>query len=183
MIMKKPHCLVRKRVANRYVYRIHVMRKRFFIFILASVIAAVVVLFIIRNVEKDDGVTYCLSTGVKSYTLKTLGDTLQIIENNLDNTLGYSMTMYRKGNGYYAKLLGKERLVMSNSIKSRMVYKAQSTSENISVVIDQVNDTIFSSFICNSEADKAPQIRFVYDYKYRILSIGRIMPNRSFMPQ
>ena len=62
MIMKKPHCLVRKRVANRYVYRIHVMRKRFFIFILASVIAAVVVLFIIRNVEKDDGVTYCLST-------------------------------------------------------------------------------------------------------------------------
>ena len=72
---------------------------------------------------------------------------------------------------------------MSNSIKSRMVYKAQSTSENISVVIDQVNDTIFSSFICNSEADKAPQIRFVYDYKYRILSIGRIMPNRGFMPQ
>ena len=59
------------------------MRIRSFKSVLASVIAAVVVLFfIIRNVEKDDGVTYCSSTGVKSYTLKTLGDTLQIIENN-----------------------------------------------------------------------------------------------------
>ena len=48
------------------------MRIRSFKFVLASVIAAVAVLFfIIRNVEKDEGVTYCSSTGVKSYTLKS----------------------------------------------------------------------------------------------------------------
>ena len=178
--MKKPHCLVRKRVANRYVYRIHVMRKRFFIFILASVIAAVVVLFIIRNVEKDDGVTYCLSTGVKSYTLKTLGDTLQIIENNLDNTLGYSMTMYRKGNGYYAKLLGKERLVMS---LSDTVCRAKPNSGDITVLVHQETDTTFTSIITNSHSGKDPRIMLRYDCKYRILSIGKLMLDESFTPQ
>lgn len=157
------------------------MRKRFFIFILASVIAAVVVLFfIIRNVEKDDGVTYCLSTGVKSYTLKTLGDTLQIIENNLDNTLGYSMTMYRKGNGYYAKLLGKERLVMS---LSDTVCRAKPNSGDIIVLVHQETDTTFASIITNSQSGKHPQIMLRYDCKYRILTIGKLMLDESFMPQ
>ena len=157
------------------------MRIRSFKFVLASVIAAVVVLFfIIRNVEKDDGVTYCSSTGVRSYTLKTLGDTLQIIENNLDNTLGYSMTMYRKGNGYYAKLLGKERLVMS---LSDTVCRAKPNSGDITVLIHQETDTTFSSIITNSQSGKDPRIMLRYDCKYRILTIGKLMLDESFTPQ
>ncbi len=157
------------------------MRIRSFKFVLASVIAAVAVLFfIIRSVEKDDGVTYCSSTGVKSYTLKTLGDTLQIIENNLDNTLGYSMTMYRKGNGYYAKLLGKERLVMS---LSDTVCRAKLNSGDITVLIHQETDTTFSSIITNMQSGKDPRIMLRYDCKYRILTIGKLMLDESFMPQ
>ena len=156
------------------------MRIRSFKFVLASVIAAVAVLFfIIRNVEKDDGVAYCSSTGVRSYTLKTLGDTLQIIENNLDNTLGYSMTMYRKGNGYYAKLLGKERLVMS---LSDTVCRAKPNSGDITVLVHQETDTTFSSII-TMQSGKDPRIMLRYDCKYRILTIGKLMLDEIFMPQ
>ena len=94
-----------------------------------------------------------------------------------------SCKMRTKGNGYYAKLLGKERLVMSNSIKSRMVYKAQSTSENIIVLVHQETDTTFASIITNSQSGKDPQIMLRYDCKYRILTIGKLMLDESFMPQ
>ena len=91
-----------------------------------------------------------------------------------------SCKMRTKGNGYYAKLLGKERLVMS---LSDTVCRAKPNSGDITVLIYQATDTTFSSIITNSQSGKDPQIMLRYDCKYRILSIGKLMLDESFMPQ
>ena len=88
--------------------------------------------------------------------------------------------MYRKGNGYYAKLLGKERLVMS---LSDTVCRAKPNSGDIIVLVHQETDTTFASIITNSQSGKDPQIMLRYDCKYRILTIGKLMLDESFMPQ
>ena len=91
-----------------------------------------------------------------------------------------SCKMRTKGNGYYAKLLGKERLVMS---LSDTVCRAKLNSGDITVLIHQETDTTFSSIITNSQSGKDPRIMLRYDCKYRILTIGKLMLDESFMPQ
>ena len=91
-----------------------------------------------------------------------------------------SCKMRTKGNGYYAKLLGKERLVMS---LSDTVCRAKLNSGDITVLIHQETDTTFSSIITNMQSGKDPRIMLRYDCKYRILSIGKLMLDESFMPQ
>ena len=91
-----------------------------------------------------------------------------------------SCKMRTKGNGYYAKLLGKERLVMS---LSDTVCRAKPNSGDITVLIHQETDTTFSSIITNSQSGKDPRIMLRYDCKYRILTIGKLMLDESFMPQ
>lgn len=91
-----------------------------------------------------------------------------------------SCKMRTKGNGYYAKLLGKERLVMS---LSDTVCRAKPNSGDITVLVHQETDTTFASIITNSQSGKDPQIMLRYDCKYRILTIGKLMLDESFMPQ
>ena len=91
-----------------------------------------------------------------------------------------SCKMRTKGNGYYAKLLGKERLVMS---LSDTVCRAKPNSGDITVLVHQETDTTFSSIITNMQSGKDPQIMLRYDCKYRILTIGKLMLDESFMPQ
>jgi hypothetical protein len=91
-----------------------------------------------------------------------------------------SCKMRTKGNGYYAKLLGKERLVMS---LSDTVCRAKPNSGDIIVLVHQETDTTFASIITNSQSGKDPQIMLRYDCKYRILTIGKLMLDESFMPQ
>jgi len=91
-----------------------------------------------------------------------------------------SCKMRTKGNGYYAKLLGKERLVMS---LSDTVCRAKPNSGDIIVLVHQETDTTFSSIITNMQSGKDPQIMLRYDCKYRILTIGKLMLDESFMPQ
>ena len=91
-----------------------------------------------------------------------------------------SCKMRTKGNGYYAKLLGKERLVMS---LSDTVCRAKPNSGDITVLIHQETDTTFSSIITNMQSGKDPRIMLRYDCKYRILTIGKLMLDESFMPQ
>ena len=91
-----------------------------------------------------------------------------------------SCKMRTKGNGYYAKLLGKERLVMS---LSDTVCRAKLNSGDITVLIHQETDTTFSSIITNMQSGKDPRIMLRYDCKYRILTIGKLMLDESFMPQ
>ena len=91
-----------------------------------------------------------------------------------------SCKMRTKGNGYYAKLLGKERLVMS---LSDTVCRAKLTSGDITVLIHKETDTTFSSIITNMQSGKDPRIMLRYDCKYRILTIGKLMLDESFMPQ
>ena len=91
-----------------------------------------------------------------------------------------SCKMRTKGNGYYAKLLGKERLVMS---LSDTVCRAKLNSGDIIVLVHQETDTTFASIITNSQSGKDPQIMLRYDCKYRILTIGKLMLDESFMPQ
>lgn len=91
-----------------------------------------------------------------------------------------SCKMRTKGNGYYAKLLGKERLVMS---LSDTVCRAKLNSGDITVLVHQETDTTFASIITNSQSGKDPQIMLRYDCKYRILTIGKLMLDESFMPQ
>ena len=91
-----------------------------------------------------------------------------------------SCKMRTKGNGYYAKLLGKERLVMS---LSDTVCRAKPNSGDIIVLVHQETDTTFASIITNSQSGKEPQIMLRYDCKYRILTIGKLMLDESFMPQ
>ena len=91
-----------------------------------------------------------------------------------------SCKMRTKGNGYYAKLLGKERLVMS---LSDTVCRAKPNSGDIIVLVHQETDMTFASIITNSQSGKDPQIMLRYDCKYRILTIGKLMLDESFMPQ
>lgn len=91
-----------------------------------------------------------------------------------------SCKMRTKGNGYYAKLLGKERLVMS---LSDTVCRAKPNSGDITVLVHQETDTTFSSIITNMQSGKAPRIMLRYDCKYRILTIGKLMLDESFTPQ
>lgn len=91
-----------------------------------------------------------------------------------------SCKMRTKGNGYYAKLLGKERLVMS---LSDTVCRAKLNSGDITVLVHQETDTTFASIITNSQSGKDPRIMLRYDCKYRILTIGKLMLDESFMPQ
>ena len=91
-----------------------------------------------------------------------------------------SCKMRTKGNGYYAKLLGKERLVMS---LSDTVCRAKPNSGDIIVLVHQETDTTFASIITDSQSGKDPQIMLRYDCKYRILTIGKLMLDESFMPQ
>lgn len=91
-----------------------------------------------------------------------------------------SCKMRTKGNGYYAKLLGKERLVMS---LSDTVCRAKLNSGDITVLVHQETDTTFSSIITNMQSGKDPRIMLRYDCKYRILTIGKLMLDESFMPQ
>lgn len=91
-----------------------------------------------------------------------------------------SCKMRTEGNGYYAKLLGKERLVMS---LSDTVCRAKPNSGDIIVLVHQETDTTFASIITNSQSGKDPQIMLRYDCKYRILTIGKLMLDESFMPQ
>lgn len=91
-----------------------------------------------------------------------------------------SCKMRTKGNGYYAKLLGKERLVMS---LSDTVCRAKLNSGDITVLVHQETDTTFTSIITNSQSGKDPRIMLRYDCKYRILSIGKLMLDESFTPQ
>lgn len=91
-----------------------------------------------------------------------------------------SCKMRTKGNGYYAKLLGKERLVMS---LSDTVCRAKPNSGDITVLVHQETDTTFSSIITNMQSGKDPRIMLRYDCKYRILTIGKLMLDESFMPQ
>ena len=91
-----------------------------------------------------------------------------------------SCKMRTKGNGYYAKLLGKERLVMS---LSDTVCRAKPNSGDITVLVHQETDTTFASIITNSQSGKDPRIMLRYDCKYRILTIGKLMLDESFMPQ
>ena len=91
-----------------------------------------------------------------------------------------SCKMRTKGNGYYAKLLGKERLVMS---LSDTVCRAKPNSRDIIVLVHQETDTTFASIITNSQSGKDPHIMLRYDCKYRILTIGKLMLDESFMPQ
>lgn len=91
-----------------------------------------------------------------------------------------SCKMRTKGNGYYAKLLGKERLVMS---LSDTVCRAKPNSGDIIVLVHQETDTTFASIITNSQSGKDPRIMLRYDCKYRILTIGKLMLDESFMPQ
>ena len=91
-----------------------------------------------------------------------------------------SCKMRTKGNGYYAKLLGKERLVMS---LSDTVCRAKLNSGDITVLVHQETDTTFSSIITNMQSGKDPRIMLRYDCKYRILTIGKLMLDESFMPR
>ena len=91
-----------------------------------------------------------------------------------------SCKMRTKGNGYYAKLLGKERLVMS---LSDTVCRAKPNSRDITVLVHQETDTTFASIITNMQSGKDPRIMLRYDCKYRILTIGKLMLDESFMPQ
>ena len=91
-----------------------------------------------------------------------------------------SCKMRTKGNGYYAKLLGKERLVMS---LSDTVCRAKPNSGDITVLVHRETDTTFSSIITNMQSGKDPRIMLRYDCKYRILTIGKLMLDESFMPQ
>jgi hypothetical protein len=91
-----------------------------------------------------------------------------------------SCKMRTKGNGYYAKLLGKERLVMS---LSDTVCRAKPNSGDITVLVHQETDTTFSSIITNMQSGKDPRIMLRYDCKYRILTIGKLMLDESFTPQ
>lgn len=90
-----------------------------------------------------------------------------------------SCKMRTKGNGYYAKLLGKERLVMS---LSDTVCRAKPNSGDITVLVHQETDTTFSSIITNMQSGKS-RIMLRYDCKYRILTIGKLMLDESFTPQ
>lgn len=91
-----------------------------------------------------------------------------------------SCKMRTKGNGYYAKLLGKERLVMS---LSDTVCRAKPNSGDITVLVHQETDTTFASIITNMQSGKDPRIMLRYDCKYRILTIGKLMLDESFTPQ
>ena len=66
---------------------------------------------------------------------------------------------------------------------SDTVFRAKLNSGDITVLIHQETDTTFSSIITNMQSGKDPRIMLRYDCKYRILTIGKLMLDESFMPQ
>lgn len=100
-------------------------------------------LLVVTCKETDGRREYYPQLPVTSYTLKTNGDTLNVVETDAKGGNGCVWKLYLKGDEYYMEWLGVEMLMMSTHQLTDSLYTNSMKYQQYRVCIERINDSLF----------------------------------------